>query len=161
VATGPCASLVGTSYVLQASNTGDFTIDGNYAQLESAFGSGYRTSFSANRQNAQQFSFRADCTFGAADGTLEFMVGGQANLHYVYAFASTATAAALVNNVNWEVMICDIQNAADNTLLACTAMGQSVLQATQGDPLLQIGDQNYGEQVMINLVPVPANVPRG
>lgn len=128
-------------------------VDGNFAQLQSAFGSGYRVSFSANRQNAQQFRFQSDCTFTTADGGLLAMIGGSANLHYQYFFPSVQAASALVN-VNWEADICSMN--ADNTL-TCTAMQQSIFQVTPGDPLLQLGDQNYGEQVTVNLVPVPGS----
>ncbi|KAF3014451.1 hypothetical protein E8E14_008894 [Neopestalotiopsis sp. 37M] len=148
--TGPCATITGT-FVLQGSGTGDFAVDGNFAQLQSAFGSGYRTTFSANRQNAQQFRFNADCTFSTSEGRLLAMVGGNANLHYQYFFPSVEEASALVN-VSWEADLCSMN--ADNTL-TCTAMQQSIFQVTQGDPLLQIGDQNYGEALTINLIPVP------
>lgn len=143
------------TFVLQASGTGDFAVDGNFAQLQSAFGSGYRTLFSSNRNNAQQFKFStgngADCALLSADGNLLTMIGGNANLHYVYLFPSVQAAAALVN-VNWEALVCT--KNADNTL-SCTGMSQSIFQVTPGDPTLELGDQNYGEQVTINLVPVP------
>ena len=50
------------------------------------------------------------------------MIGGTANLHYVYAFSSVAAASALID-VPWEVLICN--KNPDNTLV-CSAMGQSV-----------------------------------
>lgn len=108
-------------------------------------------SFSANRQNAQQFRFQPDCTFTTADGGLLAMIGGTANLHYQYFFPSVQAASALVN-VNWEADVCS--KNADNTL-TCTAMQQSIFQITPGETLLQLGDQNYGEQITVNLVPVP------
>ncbi|KAK6198275.1 hypothetical protein LQW54_010424 [Pestalotiopsis sp. IQ-011] len=150
-ATGPCATITG-SYVLQVfGSTGDFAVDGNFAQLQNAFGSGYRVSFAANGQNAQQFRFQPDCTFTTADGGLLAMIGGTANLHYQYFFPSVQAASALVN-VNWEADICS--KNADNTL-TCTAMQQSIFQTTSGETLLELGDQNYGEQITVNLVPVP------
>lgn len=148
--TGPCGTLVGSAFVIQASGTGDFAIDGNYAQLQSAFGSGYRISLSANRLNAQEFTFNADCTVSTTPNAEILMIGGITNLHYVYGFPSTADASALVN-VSWEVLICT-QNA--DFTLSCTSMSQSIFQATPGDSLLQLGDQNYGEQVTLNIIPV-------
>ncbi|KAM0812163.1 putative WSC domain-containing protein [Seiridium cardinale] len=149
-ATGPCSTITG-SYVLQVlPNTGDDTVDGNFAELQSAFGSGYRVSLNANRQNAQQFRFNADCSFATADGSLLAMVGDQANLHYQYFFSSVQDASSAVN-VNWEANVCNMN--PDNTL-ACTVMDQSTFQVTPGDPQLEIGNQNYGEELIINLIPV-------
>ncbi|KAI1841788.1 hypothetical protein JX266_012055 [Neoarthrinium moseri] len=149
-----CATATGT-YVIQASNSGDFTADGNFAQLQQAFGNGYRVLFSANRQNAQQFRLNADCmTFATADGGLIAMVGDNAPLHYQYFFPSVEDARATVN-VDWEVDVCSFN--ADQTV-SCTVMGQSIFQITQGDPTLEIGDQLYGEPITLNLVPVPGTI---
>ncbi|ETS73330.1 hypothetical protein PFICI_14935 [Pestalotiopsis fici W106-1] len=147
--TGPCATITG-AFVLLGSGTGDFAVDGNFVQLQNLFGSGYRASFSAARQNAQQFRFNGDCTLSTSDGGLLAMIGSTTNLHYQYFFPSVQDATALIN-VNWEVDVCKMN--ADTTL-TCTAMEQSIFQVTPGDPLLEIGDQLYGEQVTINLIPV-------
>ncbi|KAL0935837.1 uncharacterized protein CTRU02_208051 [Colletotrichum truncatum] len=151
--TGPCSTLT-SAYYLRGSNSGDFTVDGNFARLEPVFGSGYRVAFSTNYQNAQAFRFQPDCTFTTSDGSVLAMIGGNASLHYQYFFPSVAAATALIN-VNWEANIC--QRNDDNTL-TCSAMNMSIFQITPGEPLLQLGDQNYGAQVTINLVPVPGTI---
>lgn len=77
------------------------------------------------------------------------MTGADASLHYVYLFPSKAEATATVN-VSWELMYCSVSTGQT---LTCTSRGQSVLQITPGDPTLQIGDQNYGAEVTLNMVP--------
>ncbi|KXH50900.1 hypothetical protein CNYM01_03354 [Colletotrichum nymphaeae SA-01] len=152
---GPCA-INNAAFVFQASGTGDVNVDGKWAALSPAFGSGYKLRFDSTRQLAQQFRLQPDCALTTADGTFLAMVGGTANLHFQYFFQSTAIASSVVTgNPNFEADVC--QRNADNTL-SCTAMGQSIFQVTQGDPSLQLGDQNYGEAVTINLVQVPGTI---
>ncbi|UQC91101.1 uncharacterized protein CLUP02_16635 [Colletotrichum lupini] len=143
-----------SSFTTFASGTGDANVDGKWAALSPAFGSGYRLRFDTTRQLAQQFRLRPDCALTTADGTFVAMVGGTANLHFQYFFQSTAIASSLVN-VNFEADVC--QRNADNTL-TCTAMGQSIFQVTPGDPSLQLGDENYGEVVTINMITVPGTI---
>ncbi|KAK1456530.1 hypothetical protein CCUS01_09977 [Colletotrichum cuscutae] len=150
---GPCA-INTAAFVFQASGTGDVNVDGKWAALSPAFGSGYKLRFDTTRQLAQQFRLQPDCALTTADGTFVAMVGGTANLHFQYFFQSTAIASSLIN-VNFEADVC--QRNADNTL-TCTAMGQSIFQVTPGDPSLQLGDENYGEVVTINMITVPGTI---
>lgn len=128
-------------------------MDGKFGQLEDVLFSGYRVVFNSDATDAQQFSIQPDCSLTTADGNLLAMVGGQLNLHPLWFFPSVQAASALVN-VNWEAIICSAN--ADQTL-TCTGMQQSIFQVPSGNSckMLQLGDQNYGEQVTVNLIPVP------
>ena len=66
----------------------------------------------------------------------------------VFFFPSTSSAAAQFGG-NWEALVC--AKSLVNTL-SCSAAGLSVFQAGIGNSYLQLGDQNYGVQVVVSLV---------
>lgn len=155
--TSSTSSCPTTLYKIQASGTGDFSVDGNYAQLVSVIGPLMSIDFISNFQNAQQYRLGGpDCTtLQTADGSLQALVGGDdnTNLANVFFYSSPQAAHNFIN-ANFAALVCMIN--ADETL-TCTGDGKSILQTAPNRQNLQIGDRRYGNVATLNLTPVPGS----